>query len=79
MQGDVPNFVDVGMPGRIEIEEHTGAVSVTTPDYRSIVGIRQRLRQFRPSLCHVEFATDRRSSRIIRLGRGEAQWQDNEG
>lgn len=79
MQGDVPNFVDVGMPGRIEIEERTGAVSVATPDYRSIVGIRQRLRQFRPSLCHVEFATDRRSSRIIRLGRGEAQWQDNEG
>jgi hypothetical protein len=61
-------------PGRIFRDSASGTVSVMTPDYQPIVGIRQRLRQAEPGLVHVEFSTNGEAGRIERLGRGEARW-----
>jgi hypothetical protein len=75
MEGAVDEQVDTAIPGRIDVDPVSGQVSVTTPDYRRIVGIQHRLRQYAPNLLHVEFAADRQSTRIIRQGRGQARWE----
>mgnify|MGYP001031797312 CR=1 FL=1 len=75
MQGPAPGFVDPAVPGRIAIDQASGAVSVTTPDFQRVTGIQHHLRQLQPSLMHVEYAADRQSSRIVRMGRGEARWE----
>lgn len=75
MQGATLNSFDAAIPGRITIDPGSRAVSITTPDFKYVTGIRQRLRQFRPSLLHVEYVGDRQSSRIFRMGRGEARWE----
>jgi replicative superfamily II helicase len=75
MQGAVTAFVSPATPGRISIDPGSGAVSVTTPDFKHVTGIRHRLRQLQPSLLHVEYVDDRQSSRIFRMGRGEARWE----
>jgi hypothetical protein len=67
--------VNSALPGRIGIDTQNGQISLTTPDYRPVLAIRHRLRQVAPSLLHVEFAADRQSVRIVRLGRGEARWE----
>jgi DEAD/DEAH box helicase len=71
----VGEHVNQAIPGRINVDALTGEVSVTTPDYRHIVTIQQHLRQFAPSLLHVELAADRQSARIVRIGRGQARWE----
>jgi hypothetical protein len=75
MDGAIGEHVNHAIPGRINVDARTGEVSVTTPDYRHIVTIQQRLRQFAPSLLHVELGTDRQSARIVRRGRGQARWE----
>lgn len=74
MNAAIAQHVNPAIPGRINVDALTGQISVTTPDYRHIIGIRGRLRQFVPSLLHVEFAADRQSARIVRLGRARARW-----
>ena len=76
LNGPIPALVDPNLPGRIEIDDNNGAVSVTTPDYRHVTGIRHRLRQYAPSLMQVSFAADRQTTQIFRIGRGAATWQD---
>ena len=60
-------------PGRIQVDAKTGEVSVTTPDYWRLTGIKQALSQGRPSLLRVDFAHDGRSARIERMGPGNAR------
>ncbi|CAG4911210.1 DEAD/DEAH box helicase [Paraburkholderia saeva] len=76
LRGPVPDFVDPRFPGRIHLDPATGAVSVTTPDYRLVTEIRQRLEHVQPSLMEVTFAGDRQESRIFRQGRGLAAWRE---
>jgi hypothetical protein len=76
LNGPVPEAIDTRFPGRIAVDPLSGVVSVIAPDYRQITGIRHRLRQYQPSLLHVSFAEDRQSSRIFRIGRGQANWQE---
>ncbi|MCQ4634019.1 DEAD/DEAH box helicase [Shinella sp. CPCC 100929] len=75
MQSALPAFLNCAIPGRISINPADGVVSVTTPDFKHVVGIKHRLRQFSPRLLHVEYAADGQSARIIRIGRGEARWE----
>lgn len=75
MQGAVPAFLSSAIPGRISINPADGVVSVTTPDFKHVIGIQHRLRQFSPRLLHVEYAADHQSARIMRIGRGEARWE----
>ena len=75
MDGTVGEHINQAIPARINVDALTSEVSVTTPDYRHIVTIQQRLRQFAPSLLHVELGTDRQSARIVRIGRGQARWE----
>ncbi len=75
MDVDLPGWVNAGIPHRIDIEPQTQDVSITTPDYRHITGIRHHLRQYAPSLLEVRFAVDRTNARIVREGRGEARWE----
>jgi hypothetical protein len=66
--------VKVALPGRIVVDKASGKVSVTTPDYRPILGIRQRLEQLDPGLLQVELAANRHGAKITRRGRGKATW-----
>ncbi|KAA9382651.1 DEAD/DEAH box helicase [Neorhizobium galegae] len=75
MQGAVPAFLSSAIPGRISINPADGVVSVTTPDFKHVIGIQHRLQQFSPRLLHVEYAADHQSARIMRIGRGEARWE----
>ncbi|MBY5376103.1 DEAD/DEAH box helicase [Rhizobium leguminosarum bv. viciae] len=75
MQGAVPAFLSSAIPGRISINPADGVVSVTTPDFKHVIGIQHRLRQFSPRLLHVEYAADHQSARVMRIGRGEARWE----
>jgi hypothetical protein len=75
MQSALPAFVSPAIPGRISIDPANGVVSVTTPDFKHVIGIQHRLRQLSPRLLHVEYAADRQSSRIFRIGRGDARWE----
>lgn len=61
-------------PARIEVDPLSGAASVTTPDFRTLVGIRHRLQHHSPSLLDVEFSPDGSNARIRRTGRDEARW-----
>ena len=76
LNGPIPALIDPNFPGRIEIDANNGAVSVTTPDYRHVTGIRHRVRQYTPSLMQVSFAADRQTTQIFRIGRGAATWQE---
>ena len=67
--------LNTSLPGRIHVDSATSQVSVTTADYRKVTGIQHRLRQFAPSLLHVDFAVDRQSAQIVRRGRGTARWE----
>ncbi|MWA34798.1 hypothetical protein [Burkholderia pseudomallei] len=78
LEGAVPDFVDPSFPGRIHIDSATGAVSVTTPDYKLVTGIRHKLQHLAPTLMQVVFAQDRQRSRIFRKGRGQAVWREPE-
>ncbi|MDP3258325.1 hypothetical protein [Bosea sp. (in: a-proteobacteria)] len=75
MQSALPAFVSPAIPGRISIDPANGVVSVTTPDFKHVIDIQHRLRQRSPRLLHVEYAADRQSSRIFRIGRGDARWE----
>ncbi|MBY3425267.1 DEAD/DEAH box helicase [Rhizobium laguerreae] len=75
MQGAVPAFLSSAIPGRISINPTDGVVSVTTPDFKHVIAIQHRLRQFSPRLLHVEYAADHQSARVMRIGRGEARWE----
>ncbi|MBU1316275.1 MAG: DEAD/DEAH box helicase [Alphaproteobacteria bacterium] len=75
MQSAVPAFVTSAIPGRISINPADGVVSVMTPDFKHVIGIKHRLRQISPRLLHVEYAADHQSARIMRIGRGEARWE----
>ncbi|MDP1898638.1 MAG: hypothetical protein Q8K43_12210, partial [Sulfurimicrobium sp.] len=61
-------------PARIEVDSLSGAASVTTPDFRTLVGIRHRLQHRSPSLFEVEFSPDGSNAHIQRIGRDAAQW-----
>lgn len=61
-------------PARIEVDPSSGAVSVATPDFRTLVGIRYRLHHHSPSLFEVEFSLDGSKAHIRRVGRDAAQW-----
>jgi superfamily II DNA/RNA helicase len=74
LESAAPDFLAPGLPCRISIAAN-GEVSVVTPDFRHVVGIRHRLRQLSPSLLHLEYGSNGSDSRIFRLGRGEARWQ----
>lgn len=60
---------------RIEIDR-VGRVSVCTPDFKEITGIRQRLIRRRPSLLHFEFRENGTEGWIVRHGPGEARWEE---
>jgi hypothetical protein len=72
----IPAWVSSVVPSRIAIEPGSGAVSITTPDHKPVLSIRHRLAQYAPNLLRVEYAADRQSARIFRLGRGEATWKE---
>ena len=61
-------------PARIEVDPLNGAVSVETPDFRTLVGIRHRLQQHSPGLFEVEFSADGSNAHIRRAGRAAAHW-----
>ncbi len=61
-------------PARIEVDPLSGAASVTTPDFRMLVGIQHRLQHHLPSLFEVEFSPDGSNAQIRRIGRDAAQW-----
>ena len=61
-------------PARIEVDPSSGAVSVATPDFRALVGIRHRLHHHSPSLFKVEFSPDGSNAHIRRVGRDAARW-----
>lgn len=61
-------------PARIEVDPLTGAASVTTPDFRTLVGVRHRLQHHSPSLFEVEFSPDGSNAHIRRTGRDTAHW-----
>jgi hypothetical protein len=71
---DLPKWSTAGYPARIQTDEKSGRVSVTSPDFREITGIQQRLSEARPSLMRVDFAADGKSSTIRRVGKGKASW-----
>lgn len=67
------------LPARIEVNSLNGAASVTTPDFRTLVGIRHRLQHHSPSLFEVEFSPDGTNARIRRTGRDTAHWIEPQG
>ncbi|MQR00668.1 DEAD/DEAH box helicase [Glaciimonas soli] len=68
--------IDPTIPGRINIDPINGQVSITSPDYRPLISIHQRLRHTQPSLLQVEFSADRTNACISRMGRGSAVWRN---
>ena len=72
----IPAWASGALPGRIVIEPGGGAVSIATPDHKPVMSIHRKLAQYAPSLLRVEYAADRQSARIFRLGRGEATWEE---
>src|SRR5262249_8388558 len=74
MNGPFSQEVNPMFLGRIVVDEASGEASITTPDYKHITGIEQRLRQDGPGLLQVNFADDRGSAQIVRLGHGKARW-----
>ena len=71
---ELPSWSTAGYPARIQTDEKSGRVSLTSPDFREITGIQQRLSEARPSLMRVDFTTDGKSSTIRRMGKGNANW-----
>ncbi len=67
------------LPARIEVDPLSGAASVTTPDFRTLVGIRHRLQHHSPSLFEVDFSPDGSNARIQRTGRDTARWVEPPG
>ncbi len=61
-------------PCRVDFDPQSGQVSVRTPDFRPLIDIRQRLADHPPSLLHVDFSPDGTNARIVRNGRGVANW-----
>jgi hypothetical protein len=72
----LPSWAKPSTPARIDVDKGSGKVSITSPDYREIVGIKQTLSNPMPSLMHVEYADDRKWATIKRLGQGKASWRD---
>lgn len=62
------------LPMRVEVDQLTGQVSITTPDFKQLTTIRHKLQAESPSLFEVESQPDGSSVKIRRLGRGEARW-----
>jgi hypothetical protein len=50
-QAQLPEWANAAYPARIQIDEKSGKVTVTSPDYREITGIQNRLSDVRPSLA----------------------------
>jgi hypothetical protein len=73
----LPPWANVAYPARIHIDDESGRVTVTSPDYREITGIKQGLSELRPSLLRVDHAFDGQSAIIKRMGRGQARWRAN--
>lgn len=73
VQGDIA--ASVVTPSRLEVDAQTGVTSITTPDYRMITGIQQRLVQSPGSLGRVDFSPDRSRASILRNGPGVARWE----
>jgi hypothetical protein len=71
----LPAWAKASYPARIQIDEETGSVTVTSPDFRQITAIQQGLFEPPPSLMHVDYASDRQSAVIKRMGRGTAGWR----
>lgn len=67
------------LPARIQVDPLSGAASVTTPDFRTLVGIRHRLKHHSPSLFEVEISPDGTNARILRTGRDTAHWVEPPG
>jgi superfamily II DNA/RNA helicase len=76
LESTLPEWANAAMPARIHVDDKSRRVSVTTPDYREIVGIKQSLANPIPSLLHVKYAADGKSGTIARMGRGKASWRD---
>jgi len=73
----LPRWANASHPARIQIDEESGAVAVTSPDFRQIIRITQRLSDPQPSLLRVDFAPDKHTATIKRMGRGNAEWRSN--
>lgn len=74
METTLPNWSNEAFPARIYVDETSGRVSITSPDYREVVGIQQRLDNPMPSLFQVNYAPGGKSATIKRMGRGTAKW-----
>jgi replicative superfamily II helicase len=73
-RAQLPERINAGQPGRLFVDQETDAVSIVTPDYREITGIQQRISAQSPSLLRVDWAADRQSATIKRMGQGRARW-----
>jgi hypothetical protein len=71
----LPEWANPAYPARIQINEESGKVTVTSPDYREITGIQQGLSAVPPTLLRVDYAADGESAVIKRMGRGRASWR----
>jgi hypothetical protein len=69
-----PEWANAALPGRVYVDEKTGRVSITSPDYQEITGIKQRLVDPIPSLLQVNY--DGKLATIARIGRDRASWVD---
>jgi hypothetical protein len=64
------------MPHRVEIDEVTGDVWITAPDFRRVIKLRRTLVDRKPSLLYAQFSPDSSQATIVRYGRGRAAWSD---
>ncbi|QIP06395.1 DEAD/DEAH box helicase [Bradyrhizobium symbiodeficiens] len=69
-------WVNTALPARIDVDETSGAVSIVTPDYQTILQIKQRLEDPKPSLFQAKFAADGKSAKIDRMGRSTGRWRE---
>ena len=76
-ESKLPQWANPAHPARIHIDDKSGRVAVTSPDYREITGIKQGLSEPRPSLLRVDYASGRQTAIIKRAGRGRASWRSN--
>ncbi|MGL3105932.1 hypothetical protein [Bradyrhizobium sp. BR 1432] len=72
-----PTWFNAKLPARVYVDELTGRVSITSPDYREIVGVKQKLSNPIPALMQVNFEANANTVTIKRLGRGKASWHSS--
>ena len=61
-------------PMRVEIDDQNGEVSITTPDFRQLATIKQKLHTNTPSLFKAESSQDGSGVKIHRIGLGKSHW-----